>query len=196
MSTDHQELQLRRFLDSLRGQHRMSRDVGSVLRATLRAAAGFFDADAVCIAQLAMSGSEAEIDFQAPADTPWDLDLLAGFLLNERPPVQDAVALAPVERRQRKRWRALALQRERAFDSAERSALTQITRQLSLQIARMDQQRTADVRARIDGKIMAELRPKDLFYQILHGLRSLTRYDHSTGQVRLISVWPEENSGR
>ncbi len=26
---------------------------------------------------------------------------------------------------------------------------------------------------------MEQLRPKDLFYQILHGLRSLTRYDHS-----------------
>ncbi len=27
---------------------------------------------------------------------------------------------------------------------------------------------------------MEQLRPKDLFYQILHGLRSLTRYDHSS----------------
>jgi two-component system NtrC family sensor kinase len=36
------------------------------------------------------------------------------------------------------------------------------------------------VRARIDRKIMEQLRPKDLFYQILHGLRSLTNYDHSS----------------
>jgi two-component system, NtrC family, sensor kinase len=36
------------------------------------------------------------------------------------------------------------------------------------------------VRDRIDRKIMAQLRPKDLFYQILDGLRSLIRYDHSS----------------
>src|SRR5215470_4044912 len=29
-------------------------------------------------------------------------------------------------------------------------------------------------------KFLEQLRPQDLFYQILHGLRSLTRYDHSS----------------
>ena len=29
-------------------------------------------------------------------------------------------------------------------------------------------------------EILEELRPKDLFYQILHGLRTLTGYDHSS----------------
>ena len=32
----------------------------------------------------------------------------------------------------------------------------------------------------IKDRTVRELRPKDLFYQILHGLRSLTRYDHSS----------------
>jgi K+-sensing histidine kinase KdpD len=36
------------------------------------------------------------------------------------------------------------------------------------------------VRSQIDRKIFKQVRPQDLFYQILHGLRSLTRYDHSS----------------
>jgi len=44
----------------------------------------------------------------------------------------------------------------------------------------IDWQRTIEVRSRIDRKILEQLRPQDLFYQILHGLRSLTRYDHSS----------------
>ena len=40
--------------------------------------------------------------------------------------------------------------------------------------------RIADARTRINQKIMEQLRPKDLFYQILHSLRALTRYDHSS----------------
>jgi len=36
------------------------------------------------------------------------------------------------------------------------------------------------VRNRIDRKIMEQIHPKDLFYQILDGIRSLTHYDHSS----------------
>jgi signal transduction histidine kinase len=36
------------------------------------------------------------------------------------------------------------------------------------------------VRDRIDRKIMEQIHPKDLFYQILDGIRSLTFYDHSS----------------
>jgi hypothetical protein len=44
----------------------------------------------------------------------------------------------------------------------------------------MDRERMLGVRDRIDRKIMEQIHPKDLFYQILDGLRSLTRYDHSS----------------
>lgn len=179
MKSSDDELRLRRFLDSLRSQHRNSRDVESVLRATLRRAAAFLDAEAGCVARLSAGDVRSEVVFEFGSALAWDVELLAGFLRNDRPPVRSDIALAPVERRQRPRWRALALRRERAFEPFERSALSQIARELSQQIERMDRQRTADVRARIDGKILAELRPKDLFYQILHGLRTLTRYDHS-----------------
>ena len=44
----------------------------------------------------------------------------------------------------------------------------------------MDRERMLGVRERIDRKIMEQIHPKDLFYQILDGLRSLTHYDHSS----------------
>ena len=44
----------------------------------------------------------------------------------------------------------------------------------------MDRERMLEIRDRIDRKIREQLHPKDLFYQILDGLRSLTRYDHSS----------------
>src|SRR5262249_43459974 len=44
----------------------------------------------------------------------------------------------------------------------------------------VDVRRVAEVRERIDRKITEKLRPQDLFYQILDGLRLLTRYDHSS----------------
>ena len=44
----------------------------------------------------------------------------------------------------------------------------------------MDRERMLEVRDRIDRKIMEQIHPKDLFYQILDGLRSLTHYDHSS----------------
>src|SRR6185503_19691762 len=52
-------------------------------------------------------------------------------------------------------------------------------------IQRIDRERLAEVRARIDGKMMRELPPKDLYYQILDGLHQLTRYDHSAALYML-----------
>ena len=47
-------------------------------------------------------------------------------------------------------------------------------------IQSIDRERMLEVRDRIDRRIMELLHPKDLFYQILDGLRSLTHYDHSS----------------
>jgi signal transduction histidine kinase len=51
---------------------------------------------------------------------------------------------------------------------------------ISDSIELIDWQRNIEVRSQIDRKMLEQLRPQDLFYQILHGLRSLTHYDHSS----------------
>jgi signal transduction histidine kinase len=64
-------------------------------------------------------------------------------------------------------------------DWALRNALTRLAAVTNEAIERIESRRLAEVRARIDRKILEELHPKDLLYQILDGLRSLTGYDHS-----------------
>src|SRR5262249_54851874 len=66
------------------------------------------------------------------------------------------------------------------FEKGDGQALCRIAAVLTDTIDRIERDRILEVRSRIDRKIMEELRPKDLFYQILDGLRSLTGYDHSS----------------
>src|SRR5438270_11191219 len=87
--------------------------------------------------------------------------------------------MAPVSLRGRL-WAVLALKSERHFERHSARALLRVAKIVSESIEAMDGRRIADVRTRIDRKIMEQLRPKDLFYQILHGLRALTNYDHSS----------------
>jgi signal transduction histidine kinase len=86
--------------------------------------------------------------------------------------------MAPVNRRGRL-WAVLALRGQRDFNRYFR-ALRRVARSISESIELIDWQRTIEVRSQIDRKIFKQVRPQDLFYQILHGLRSLTRYDHSS----------------
>src|SRR4029077_811575 len=75
---------------------------------------------------------------------------------------------------------ALALRGQRDFQRySDLRALRRIAKLISESLEVIDWQRTIEVRSQIDHKIFKQLRPQDLFYQILHGLRSLTHYDHS-----------------
>ena len=78
-------------------------------------------------------------------------------------------------------WGAIALIRPGLpYDREDRRLLTRIATALSGAIHRIDRDRLLGVRDRIDRKIMEQIHPKDLFYQILDGIRSLTHYDHSS----------------
>jgi signal transduction histidine kinase len=78
-------------------------------------------------------------------------------------------------------WGAIALVRPGSpYDRADRRLMMRISAALSAAIHRIDRDRLLGVRDRIDRKIMEQIDPKDLFYQILDGIRSLTQYDHSS----------------
>jgi signal transduction histidine kinase len=113
-----------------------------------------------------------------PRGARWDLDLLAAFLQKQRARIPPDIIMAPVNRRGRL-WAVLALRGQRDFKRYLR-ALRRVARSISESIELIDWQRTIEVRSQIDRKIFKQVRPQDLFYQILHGLRSLTRYDHSS----------------
>ena len=179
------------FLDELKNHMRGIRDDQRVLTYSLRRTCEHFQINDGCIAVLTPDGSRADLISMIPRGATWDLDLLAAFLQKQRVRVPPNVIMAPVNRRGRL-WAVLALRGQQAFTRySDLQALLRIVKLISETIEVIDWQRTIDVQSQIDRKIFKQPRPQDLFYQILHGLRSLTRYDHSA--ALLICDWRENS---
>jgi signal transduction histidine kinase len=160
-------------------QFREGRDVAKVLRATLRAGLELLGAAEGCVAILDPGQQQVETIFTLPPDGIWDRGFLTSFIRGGEHAIPAHVALGRLRRRQRM-WGVLAVRRAGArFNWDHREALSALAAAVSDVLERIDQERIREVRARIDYKILEQLRPKDLFYQILHGLQSLTQYDHS-----------------
>ena len=174
------ELDTLRFLDRLSGHLRGVQEPQHALRYVLREARDFLGADRGCVAVARDRQSPAQVIFGLPNSGEWDVELLARFIRVERPVRPADMAVVPITRR-RRGWAALALVRDgRPYSRGDKRLLLRVAALVSDRIAQMDRDRMLEVRDRIDRKIREQLHPKDLFYQILDGLRSLTRYDHSS----------------
>lgn len=180
MAPVDRELAALKFLDGLTAQLRGGRDATQSLRLALRATREFFEAPQGCIAALQPGRQHVNLLVMLPRDASWDLDALTRFIRHERPPVQPHLLIGPVRRRGAA-WGAIAVMRgSRSFDHDDGRVLVRAAATVSDAIHSMDRERIRGVRDRIDRKCMEQLHPKDLFYQILAGLRSLTHYDHSS----------------
>jgi signal transduction histidine kinase len=174
------ELAAFKFLDALQAHLKGVRESQKALRHALRDSCEFFQATHGCVATVQAGSPDADLLFTLPKDGNWNLDVLARFIRNAHPPVRDDMLIAPVRRRGGA-WGAIALIRPgRPYDRYEGRQLARVGTALSDAIHRIDDDRMVGVRDRIDRKIMEQIDPKDLFYQILDGLRSLTHYDHSS----------------
>ena len=74
---------------------------------------------------------------------------------------------------------AAVVRRDSPFPNAARNTLCTLAEVLAAEIERRERRRFYRVFDRIKEKIVAELRPRDLAYQILDGLQQLVGYDHS-----------------
>ena len=174
------ELDFLKLLDRLSRQLKHMQDPQKALRQALRDAHEFLGASRGCVAEVQSGRPRATLLFAVRDDGQWDLDMLAGFIRHQRPAIPEDVLIAPLRRRGGA-WAAMALKRpERPFEDHDRKPLKRIAEVTSEAIQLMDRERMLSVRDRIDRKIMEQIHPKDLFYQILDGLRFLTRYDHSS----------------
>jgi signal transduction histidine kinase len=180
MSTSEEfELHCLRRTSALTSQFREGRDMAKVLRATLRAGLELLGAKEGCVAILDPGKQQVETIFTVPQNSPWDREFLTSFIRGGENPIPGHLALGRLRRR-RRMWGVLAVRGSGArFNWDRREALSALAATVSEVLERIDQERIREVRARIDYKILEQLRPKDLFYQILHGLQSLTQYDHS-----------------
>jgi two-component system NtrC family sensor kinase len=162
--------------------HARLRNVGDVRKAlvfALRATKDLFGAEEAAIAARRPGRAAAEVTFSIPKNARWDSGFLTRYIAGERPDIPWNNLLAPV-RRWRRNWAVLALRDStREFTQEERQSLFSITEILTDIVGSVDDARLRKVRLRIERKIADRQEPKDLIYDILHGLRSLTYYDHS-----------------
>ncbi len=174
------ELAALKFVDGLSAHLKDVREPHKALRHALRDTREFFEATHGCIATLQAGRSEADLLFTLPKQTDWDLGVLTRYIRHTHPPVQRDMLIGSVRRRGGA-WGAIALVAPgRVFDREDRRLIARIAAVLSAAVHRIDGDRLLGVRDRIDRKIMEQIHPKDLFYQILDGIRSLTLYDHSS----------------
>jgi signal transduction histidine kinase len=177
--TNEFELRCLRQLSAFAAQFREVRDIDKVTRAALRAGVDLLAAKEGCVAILPPGRQQVEIIFAVPQVSSWDREFLMSFIRGGENIIPGYLALGRLWRRQRM-WGVLAVRSPGAqFNWAHREALSAIAAAANEALERIDQERIREVRARIDYKILERLRPKDLFYQILHGLQSLTQFDHS-----------------
>src|SRR6185295_18789666 len=110
----------------------------------------------------------------------YDAERSAAFLRDERRATTRTLVLARVTVNGRQVAVVGAVRREREFGQSGRRTLDKLCGVLAAELARREEQRLARVLDRIRSKIVSELRPRDLAYQILDGLHQLVDYDHSS----------------
>ena len=174
------ELAALKFIDGLSAHLKEVREPHKALRHALRDTREFFQATGGCIATLRAGRPQADLLFALPRRGAWDLGVLTRYIRHTHPPIRRDMLIGSVRRRGGA-WGAIALAASgRDFDREDRRLMTRIAGVLSAAVHRIDRDRLLGVRDRIDRKIMEQIHPKDLFYQIMDGIRSLTLYDHSS----------------
>jgi two-component system, NtrC family, sensor kinase len=180
MLTVQRELASLKFVDGLSAHLRDVREPHKALRHVLRDTREFFSATHACIATLGAGRPEADLLFTVPRRADWDRSVLTRYIRHTHPPVQRDMLIGSIRRRGGA-WGAIAVTAPgRDFDREDRRLIARIAAVLSAAVHRIDRDRLLGVRDRIDRKIMEQIHPKDLFYQIMDGIRSLTLYDHSS----------------
>ncbi|MGH9750934.1 MAG: sensor histidine kinase [Candidatus Polarisedimenticolia bacterium] len=140
--------------------------------------------------------------------SPWDERRLRAFLDLKRPELKENELMAPLLIGGRAAGVVALRSRRGPFPPGAGRFLAVLCRKLAREIAIREERRINRVVDQIRDRTVRELRPKDLFYQVLHGLRTLTRYDHSSALLiaeeeaeRLVLhaeqiAWTKGKSGR
>ncbi|MBI1950935.1 MAG: HAMP domain-containing histidine kinase [Acidobacteria bacterium] len=110
----------------------------------------------------------------------WDEGTVSAFLDLQRPALQPNEIMAPIVIDGRAAGVVALRRRKGPFEPGAGRRLTRLCRKVAHEAALREERRVNRVIDQIKDKTVRELRPKDLFYQVLHGLRTLTRYDHSS----------------
>ncbi len=162
-----------------RTQYREGRDVEKLLRGATRLGMELFGVEEGAIVTIGPGFEGARILLSVPDESTWDRPMLASFLRGEKVRVPPELMLARI-RRHGRMWGALVVRASgKSLHWDARQAFSAIGSVANELIDQIDQERIREVRARVDRKILEQSQPKHLAYELLHGIRSLTGYDHS-----------------
>lgn len=114
------------------------------------------------------------------ADRPCDLETVRAFAAHHEPDLPPDLLLAPVRVHGRLTAVVAAGKSEGSFPRGSGHDLNPLCGLLAAELMAREERRVNEVLLRIKEEILRELRPRDLAYQILHGLRELVDYDHSS----------------
>jgi two-component system, NtrC family, sensor kinase len=181
-----------------RTAYRDGRDADKLLRGATRLGIDLFDASEGAVVAVEPGSGNLRILHVIPEGSEWDRTMLGGFLRGEQVRVPAELMLARI-RRHGRMWGALAVRGlGKTFHWDSRQAFSAVGSLANELIDQIDQERVREVRARVDRKILEPSQPKHLAYELLHGIRSLTGYDHSAalliydGESRSLEVVAEQ----
>jgi two-component system NtrC family sensor kinase len=176
----HLKLGLWSTVDSLRKLLSGLRDAPAAGRYALRTALELTGSTDGCFAVLSPGRDLPEVLYRAPSPGAWDVEMLGRCLRYGPRGIPSNVYIGIVNRKERP-WGILSL-RDPTLSPVRhcRQAVRAIASAVSDIVTESDDRRVHEVRERIDRKLMEQYEPKDVLYTILHGLRSLIRYDHSS----------------
>jgi two-component system, NtrC family, sensor kinase len=154
------------FLEDLKNNLTAVREDENALKLSLRRTCEHFKVEHGCIAIVSPEGVGAKLISVIPRGGKWDLACLAAFLQKQRPRIPRNIVMAPIHRRGRL-WAVLALRGQREFEiPPSYLALRRVAKLISESIGIIDWERNIEVRSQIDRKMLEQLRPQDLYYQI------------------------------
>ncbi|MCB2230844.1 HAMP domain-containing histidine kinase [bacterium] len=145
----------------------------------LRRVQEILGADESAVFLLSRHAQTAELLYSIPSHAQWNYGLLNDYIKGRRPSIPTDTIVARVRRRERS-WGAVAVRfADGRADVSHVRALWAILDIVSEAIAAYDDTQINQLRHRIEHKVANRQHPKDIVYDILHGIRDLTRYDHS-----------------
>ncbi len=167
------------FVDALEGNLRRLATPPKVQGYFVEALELRFEADAAWIDRLDPKGEPSRGLFVRGNAALRDEQLVREFARATYPEMPRSVLLAPLKVHDRL-WGVVGVARaSRDFEMGSGRDLNRMARVLGEELERREDVRLRRVDERIREKIVAELRPRDLAYQILDGLYELVHYDHS-----------------
>ena len=166
------------FSWALESNVRQLRPLYKVYQHFIGSLASHLDADAVWVHRRARGGGVDE-RFLVGDGRLRDQALIEAFARQERPRVPRSVILSPLLVHERRVGVVGTARRGRDFERPAVRSFMRLTAMLESELARREEEHLDRVLDRIKEKVVSELRPKDLAYQILDGLFELLHYDHS-----------------